>query len=291
MKQTRFSIAKKDIVSFFNDYLLNIFTYDYISQILNDNKKSWRLPVNLSARKFIELLLKKTKLKAHKFSFPSRQFVRYTWGDVSVFQLALSLKERAYFTHYTALYLHNLTDQIPKTIYINVEQSKKTFNKTTLSQEKINFAFSKSQRISKNIAPFSDYKICLLNSKFTDMLGVIEIVLPGEGKLFVTDIERTLIDITVRPVYAGGVYEVLNAYKRAKDKVSVNKLSALLKKLNYTYPYHQAIGFYLDKSGVYSETQLKLLRKYDFKYDFYLTYQMKQVEYSKKWKLYYPKGF
>ena len=38
------------------------------------------------------------------------------------------------------------------------------------------------------------------------------------GKIRLTNIERTLIDIAVRPVYSGGVFEVLKAYRLAKDK-------------------------------------------------------------------------
>jgi predicted transcriptional regulator of viral defense system len=113
-----------------------------------------------------------------------------------------------------------------------------------------------------------------------------------EGEMIrVTDVERTLIDSTVRPVYAGGVFEVLNAYRLARPRVSVNKLAATLKKLDYIYPYHQVIGFYLEKTGVYKETSIALLQKFDFKYDFYLTHGMKETAYSEKWRLYFPKGF
>ena len=119
----------------------------------------------------------------------------------------------------------------------------------------------------------------------------MEIVTDENENLQVTDIERTLIDIAVRPSYAGGLYEVLNAYRKAQGRVSINKLTAMLRKLNYIYPYHQAIGFYLHKAGVYKETQIELLKQFDFKYDFYLTHQMKEREYSKEWRLYYPRGF
>ena len=112
----------------------------------------------------------------------------------------------------------------------------------------------------------------------------------GERTL-VTDIERTLIDITVRPIYSGGIHEVLAAFKKAAKIVSINKLTAQLKTLDYIYPYHQAIGFYLEKAGNYKDTQIELLKDFDFNYDFYLDHATEEVEYSKEWKLYYPKNF
>ena len=145
--------------------------------------------------------------------------------------------------------------------------------------------------MSNNTAVWNDYKICILNGKFTNKLGVIETQLEDKAKIFSTNVERTLIDITVRPAYSGGVFEVLNAFRLAKEKVSINKLAATLKKLDYVYPYHQAIGFYVERSQCYKESQINLLKKIPIIYDFYLAHGMKEVEYSKEWKLYYPREF
>jgi len=291
MKQTRFQIAKKDIISLFEEYGKNIFSYNDISKILDENRRFWRLPVNLTANAFVGLLIDHTKLQRQEINFPREKILRFTWGEISAFSLALNLKKDSYFTHYTALFWHNLTDQVPKTIYVNYEQSKKNVKDAELPQDRIDRAFSNRPRISSNIAAFGDYKICLLNGKFTNRTGVTEIVSPENDNITVTDIERTLIDIVVRPSYSGGIHEVLNAYKKAARRVSINKLSAMLRKLNYIYPYHQAIGFYLQRAGVYREAQIRLLKKFDFEFDFYITHQMKETEYSKEWRLYYPKGF
>ena len=291
MKQPRFQIAKKDIISLFEEYGKNIFSYNDISKILDENRRFWRLAVNLTANAFVGLLIDHTKLQRQEINFPREKILRFTWGEISAFSLALNLKKDSYFTHYTALFWHNLTDQVPKTIYVNYEQSKKNVKDAELPQDRIDRAFSNRPRISSNIAAFGDYKICLLNGKFTNRTGVTEIVSPENDNITVTDIERTLIDIVVRPSYSGGIHEVLNAYKKAARRVSINKLSAMLRKLNYIYPYHQAIGFYLQRAGVYREAQIRLLKKFDFEFDFYITHQMKETEYSKEWRLYYPKGF
>ena len=107
-----------------------------------------------------------------------------------------------------------------------------------------------------------------------------------------TDIERTLIDIAVRPFYAGGVAEVLQAYRAAAANLSVNRLAATLRKLGYVYPYHQAVGFYLDASGTYDPALVDLFfERFEYEFDFYLTYNMEDTEYVPKWRIHVPRGF
>lgn len=105
-----------------------------------------------------------------------------------------------------------------------------------------------------------------------------------------TNIERTLIDAAVRPIYTGGISEVAKAFQFAKEQVSVNRLGAMLKKLSYTYPYHQSIGYYLERAG-YRSSQLDLLRRSPMEYDFYLDHGMQDTKYIKDWRLHGPRGF
>ena len=106
----------------------------------------------------------------------------------------------------------------------------------------------------------------------------------------VTDFERTLIDATVRPAYSGGIAVVAKAFELAKDSVSVNKLASYLRKLRYVYPYHQAIGFYMERAG-YEEPLLKLMEHFPIEHDFYLQHAMKSPVFNKRWRLFVPKGF
>jgi len=175
-----------------------------------------------------------------------------------------------------------------------IQQMKKAGKKKITDLKSVDFlkAFHTGPRISNNIAIYDDYKICLLNGKYTNQLGV-EIKTNDSlniNKIKVTGIERTLIDISVSPHYSGGVNEVLTAYKRAKGKVSVKKLAQMLKQLDYIYPYHQIIGFYLEKAG-YKEDELKLFEDMGIKNKFFVTRKIedKNREFSNKWQLYYPK--
>jgi hypothetical protein len=91
----------------------------------------------------------------------------------------------------------------------------------------------------------------------------------------------------VRPAYAGGPRQVLQAYRVARDRVSVPQLIAILKGLDYVYPYHQSISFLMDMAG-YSAVACNRLRDLGLDHDFYLAHQIKQPQYSEKWRLHFP---
>jgi predicted transcriptional regulator of viral defense system len=239
----------------------------------------------------MEFMIQNTQLKPARFAFPYRPVVRYTWGDVPLYALLLSLRPGAYLTHSTAMYFHRLTDQAPKVINLNVEQTPKPhYASSELTQDRIDFAFENPTRMSHNVAEYGGYEIRMLNGLHTGNVGVMEMPGPEGEALRITDVERTLIDIAVRPEYSGGVFDVLEAYKRAAEKVSIKKLTGHLKSINYIYPYHQAIGFYLTKAGSYRRSQICLLRKFEISYDFYLAHQIRERDYSSEWRLFYPKG-
>jgi hypothetical protein len=186
--------------------------------------------------------------------------------------------------------LHGLTEQLPKTIYFNQEQ-RISGGSGALSQTGIDNAFRNKCRTTSNIALYRAQHIFLLNGRNTKQLGVIDTTASDGAKLRVTNVERTLIDATVRPVYSGGVFEVAQAFVRAHGHFSVNKLVAILKQLRFTYPYHQAIGFYLQRAGLYKPSQLELLRQLPMEYDFYLDYGLRSPDYNADWRLFIPNGF
>ncbi len=281
------------IARFFQQREHKVLRLGEISLILKEQRTAWKLPTDLSAKGFIKLLIEQSLLRTIELTSPHYEAkeVRYLWGQPTPYAIGLSLRHNAYLTHASALFLHDLTDQIPKTIYVNYEQSAKPQSEGQLTQEGINRAFSNHQRESKLWFDYEDYKIVILSGKATGRLEVSTINSDAGESLDVTKVERTLIDIAVRPIYAGGVWQVLDAYKRALDQVSTNTLLATLKKLAYVYPYHQAIGFYMERAG-YKESQWSKLLSLGTEFDFYLAHALpRDRQYDPKWRLFYPANF
>ncbi len=286
----RIASSRNDIASFFQKSNRTVFAKADIDRIIDQNRLIWNLPNSITTNGFLQFALNSTSLRMEQIPFEYRPVTRYTWGEAPTFSLVQSINANGYFSHYSAMHLQDLTEQFPTSIYFNQEQQA-TGGGGGLSQRGIDLSFRGKCRVTTNVAPFRDHRIHLLNGKNTGQLGVVEITTTAGEHLRVTNLERTLIDATVRPVYAGGIFEVAKAFVRAADRLSVNKLVATLKQLNFTYPYHQAIGYYLQRAGAYTSSQLELLRQIPMDWDFYLDYAMKDPAYDSQWRLFVPEGF
>jgi hypothetical protein len=117
-------------------------------------------------------------------------------------------------------------------------------------------------------------RIILLNGKNTGGMGVEEIPETDDQTLDVTSVERTLIDVAVRPEYAGGPSEVLQIFCRARAVARGESVLTMLRRLDYVYPYHQTIGFYMHRAG-FDRAFLAELKAMGITYDFYLCHGLK----------------
>ena len=261
-----------------------------LESIFSENARLWNLPKSMTPETFVKMLRAKTKLtevRLHSDDYPT--LLRYTWGpQASPLSLAASVKNGAFFSHATAMWIHGLSAD-HKAIFVNKEQSEKARNSGQLSQEGIDRAFRNQQRQSKLMYKYRDVTITVLSGKHTGRLEVELIKIPSGPDCYTTSLERTLVDITVRPVYAGGVPAVLEAFKLARSRASVKKLMEILTKLDYTYPYHQSIGFYLSRAGFSDEDQI-IAKGNDQRFDFYLCHGLKDPAFDPNWKIFFPRN-
>src|SRR5262245_37272270 len=121
-KRTVDLIAK--ITRDFDSQQQRVFKQSELRAIAEQNAAEWKLPERLiSSRQLIKFLIEEARLRevvvrAENFD---RHFTRYVWGEVRQYELAASLGRAAYLSHVSAAFLHGLTEQIPKTIYVNDE--------------------------------------------------------------------------------------------------------------------------------------------------------------------------
>jgi len=268
-----------------------VYTDSDFAHLFIEKSREWNLPKSMTSFTFTQMLLHRTKIEKLQIRSPHYTSpILYGWeSKPSPLAVALSLKkQQAFFSHTSAMWIHGLSDD-DKHIFLNSEQSKKAKNSGSLAQEAIDRAFQNQQRRSKMFYKFQGATITLLSGKHTGRINIETTKSPAGQDVEVTSLERTLIDITVRPAYSGGVPHVLEAYRRARSRLSVAHLIALLAKFDYTYPYHQSIGFYLKRAG-YSEADQQLAKTPGVKFNFYLCHGLRNPAFDADWKIFFPQS-
>ncbi len=264
---------------------------------LREHYKDWRnhsdLQQTLSWTEFLEAALASGELEAADLRPELARYSsikRYLLRGCTHLELASTLRQTGYFSHGTAASLHGLTDLVPRTFYVNSEQSAKPVLTSAVSQPALDRAFKAKQRISKFVFTHANSRFILLSGKNTQRYGVESMKGPSGESLMVTNLERTLVDLVVRPAYGGGIVEVFEAFRAARGRLNAKKILSTLQALAHLYPYHQAIGFLLDRAE-YPARDLDLFKAEGFRFDFYLSNAMVKPEFNSSWRIYYPKGF
>ncbi len=266
-----------------------VFTEAELHALRSERREEWHLAKRVTTRAFIEFLVESLGLRIVQLKSEAYgHVIRYAWGEYSPFNMALSLRPRGYLSHGTAILLHGLNDQLPKTIYVNQEQSAKPRGHG-LTQERLTLAFTRRQRTSNYIYAFGTHRAVILSGKQTGAWGVSQLIGPHGEALPVTGLARTLVDIAVRPAYAGGIQQTLEAYRGARGRVHGAAVVSALEHLDYVYPYHQAIGFLMERAG-FGEEDLEPLARLGMQLDFYLLHGMRNPSLNSRWRLFVPQG-
>lgn len=298
-------VENKEIIQQLAMEFGNVLNRTTIIKLLHVLKEKYNVPerTSISAfKRFTVDILKVFEAVPIFFEKEGEKIERYvaTYTSVSPYEIALSLLSRSFLSHYSASYVHDLTLNNPKDIYINKEQSKKPRDtkNAQLTQGKVNYAFSKPMRKTKSIYNFNYkndfYRIHVLNTKNTNNTGIIKKKPIGFSKSIpVTNIERTLLDSTTRPQYSGGTQEVASIYRNAREAADISLLKHYLEKFDYIYPYQKSILFYLNFTG-YPKKSIDVFKKVDEESPnrdilFYLDYQIIRKSLDEAIGVYYPK--
>lgn len=288
------TLAQSKIEQYLSDLDKNVFLETDLKSIFNRNKKKWDLTYSTTFEKFVNHLLKRSYLSF--IEIPEFNKTIYLWKentltDEAVYEVALAIKPRSYISHYSAMFLLNLTEQIPKTIYVTYDRESPINKRKNIDllQESIDRAFSKEKKKPRVVASFKGYDIVLISGTDSKKTGVTNIKLFNGITIQVTNIARTLIDIVVRPELSGDVIEIAKAYSVAKNQVQIKQLKTYIKSKDYIYPYEQVVGFLMEHVGYDADKVEEIHGMCKNIFSFYLGRNIKNPLFSEKWKIYYPK--
>ena len=278
------------IISIINETKYPILSYREYENMITSIKNIWGYKT-MPRSEIKSKLVKKDLIKIEKIFNEKDKlytFFKKNGASVDIFDLASTRSRSSYFSYYSAIYLNSLTLQIPKQIFLTLERKYDPNNVSSkeISQEIIDKAFATPPRITNNKRYYKNCSVNLIHGQGQNNIGVTTF-----REIYkVSDIVRTLIDASVRPFYCGGVTQVLEAFIKAKNKLNIDKLFNYYSQMNFIYPYHNIIGFYLEHSG-YNKSEIDSFKKIkDNSKKIYLTYNMHNPILSKEWNIFYPKG-
>lgn len=180
------------------------------------------------------------------------------------YEIAAKLIEPYAISHISAFKYHELTDQLPRDVYILTETNR------TLSK-----------KISKDIKirEISYYIVQIQPSQF---FGFKKSWI-GKSRLIVTDLERTLLDGLIKPKYCGGIREVIHAFELSKDKVNYHRIIEYSLKLDTSIS--KRLGWVLETLSVEKKILVPLMNR-EFKGYVKLDSSGQNIgHYNKKWQI------
>lgn len=155
-------------------------------------------------------------------------------GPIHSFEIAMKLVKNGAISHRSAMSYHHLTDQMISTVYVTVPRE----NGANLS--------------TKRIYNLNGDQYQLMRISKENYWGIKKVFL-NESSIFITDIEKTLLDGLKNPEYCGGIREVSFAFEQAISQSSPDTLYNYVLKMPLVVG--KRLGWMLEKMDRYPELQ------------------------------------
>jgi predicted transcriptional regulator of viral defense system len=151
----------------------------------------------------------------------------------------------AVFSHFTAAAYHDLTNEIPAALHLT--DCKRGCNRLPLGTAPEDWSDIRSAR-RRMPETIDSTSIRWFQTKaewdFGHVIGYVQ-----GCPIYVTDLERTLLDALRFPDRSGGAFEVLRMWRRAVPKLRLEVLSDYTERFNQTL-LRQRVGFLLEHLGL-----------------------------------------
>lgn len=225
---------------------------DRTYEILKQNKLEVFKPRDIA------LLLKASKTKTYniikslkkKGAIESVQSGIYALSGTSEFSIAPSLHWPSYISFWTALNYYNLTEQMPKIIFVATASYKKQIGK---------------------------YKYVLLAKK--RFFGYTSI-----NNIAIAEKEKALLDSLIFPKYAGGIKEIEKALTNSLPSLDIKKLITYALKMKSKVLLRR-LGYLLEKNKIKKSVLESILKEKGKGYELLDPTLKKANNYNKTWLL------
>lgn len=221
-------------------------------------------------------------------------------GQVTAWDIALSLHSNSYITGYSALSILGWTEYTPTRIYVNWIRginSKQAFASQNIDEETLSrIAFTPKKDPPVNLV-YENMEIVILSGQYFTMKEKTHLVelpfeleLPRYAKTFCN--ERLFIEALINYHWFGGADIVWSAFKEKAKTLDRKKLLTIYKEMRLKYPYASAIGYVLDHFAPTTSNNnpwLPLVNK-AVKFHLFMGDNERRV-FVDKWSLYVPKRF
>ena len=164
-------------------------------------------------------------------------------SDAHEFEIAMALVNPAAISHWSALHCHGLTEQVPREVFV-LTTTESSIPRTRRTEGKL---------------PRGGYLIGDVTYRFVQVrperfFGA-QMMWIGDARVYITDVERTLLDSLAMPQYCGDFAEVLDAFQACMDHVDIKRISqyasrldtATVKRLGWVLEYHGASSSSIDQ--------------------------------------------
>ena len=155
---------------------------------------------------------------------------------VHEYEIAMALVKPAAISHWSAMSYHSLTDQIPHTVFVL----------TTTEASLPRVAKTRPGR-ARGLRTIAETSYRFIRVKPERFFGTTRVWI-AEGRVTVTDAERTLLDGLTMPQYCGDFAEVLHAFHVRGRDIDVARIVDYALRLDVATA--KRLGWVLEREGV-----------------------------------------
>ena len=156
--------------------------------------------------------------------------------DAHEYEIAMSLVHPAAISHWSALYHHGLTEQLPTTIFV-----------LTTTEASVPRVRSSGHGFSRDGYEVGDTYYRFIQVKPHRFFGT-ERVWISDARIWITDLERTLIDGLTMPRYFGGFAEILHSFDVGMERVDVERITDYASRMDTSTA--KRLGWILESHGI-----------------------------------------